>query len=156
MITPLDEALAAVRARAHPLAAEDISLTEAYGRVLAEGVRARRDQPATDLSMMDGYALHAADAGAPLRVAGEIAAGDAPWTRELQAREAARIFTGAPLPPGADCVVMQEHAVRSGGEVRVQQPPRAGQHIRRRGEELTAGPEARRAGRVLDSVALAV
>src|SRR2546422_1510283 len=148
MITPLDEALAAVRARALPLAAEDISLTESYGRVLAEGIRARRDQPATDISMMDGYALRAADAGGPLRVAGEIAAGDAPWTRALEAREAARIFTGAPLPPGADCVVMQEHAVRNGAEVRVQQPPKAGQHIRRRGEELTAGAEAPPAGRL--------
>src|SRR2546428_5836870 len=113
MITPLDEALAAVRARALPLAAEDISLTESYGRVLAEGIRARRDQPATDISMMDGYALRAADAGGPLRVAGEIAAGDAPWTRALEAREAARIFTGAPLPPGADCVLLHDDAVRS-------------------------------------------
>src|SRR5439155_1302580 len=156
MITPLYEALAAVRARAHPVAAEDVSLTDAHGRVLAEGVRARRDQPATDISMMDGYALRSVDAGAPLRVAGEIAAGDAPWTRELQACEAARIFTGAPLPPGADCVVMQEHAVRSGGEVGVQQPPKAGQHIRRRGEELTAGTEALLAGRVLDSADLAL
>jgi len=156
MITPLYEALAAVRAHAHPLAAEDVSLTDACGRVLAEGVRARRDQPATDISMMDGYALRAVDAGAPLRVAGEIAAGDAPWTRELQTRETARIFTGAPLPPGADCVVMQEHAVRNGAEVRVQQPPKAGQHIRRRGEELTAGAEALPAGRVLDSADLAL
>ncbi|HEY6050797.1 MAG TPA: gephyrin-like molybdotransferase Glp [Thermoanaerobaculia bacterium] len=156
MITPLYEAFAAVRTHAHPLAAEDVPLIDACGRVLAEAVRARRDQPATDISMMDGYALRAADAGAPLRVAGEIAAGDEPWTRELQVREAARIFTGAPLPPGADCVVMQEHAARSGGEVRVQQPPKAGQHIRRRGEELTAGMEALPAGRVLDSADLAL
>ena len=156
MITPLDEAFAAVRARAHPLPAEDVLLTEAYGRVLAAGVRARRDQPATDISMMDGYALRAADSGSPLRVAGEIAAGDAPWDRPLKPREAARIFTGAPLPPGADCVVMQEHCVRQGDEVRVQQPPKAGQHIRRRGEELTAGTEALGAGRVLDAADLAL
>jgi molybdopterin molybdotransferase len=158
MITPLDEALAAVCARAHPLAPEDVPLTEACGRVLADGVRARRDEPATDISMMDGYALRAADAsgGAPLRVAGEIAAGDPPWTRALHAREAARIFTGAPLPPGADCVVMQEHAVRNGGDVRVQQPPKAGQHIRRRGEELAAGTEALPQGRALDPADLAL
>src|SRR5439155_22332120 len=156
MITPLDEAFAAVRARAHPLPAEDVLLTEAYGRVLAAGVRARRDQPATDISMMDGYALRVADSGSPLRVAGEIAAGDAPWDRPLKPREAARIFTGAPLPPGADCVVMQEHCVRQGDEVRVQQPPKAGQHIRRRGEELTAGAEALGAGRVLDAADLAL
>jgi molybdopterin molybdotransferase len=156
MITPLDEALAAVRARAHPLLAEDVPLTEAYGRVLAAGVRARRDQPPTDISMMDGYALRAADSGGPLRVAGEIAAGDAPWDRPLKPREAARIFTGAPLPSGADCVVMQEHCIRQGDEVRVQQPPKAGQHIRRRGEELNAGAEALAAGRILDAADLAL
>jgi molybdopterin molybdotransferase len=156
MMTPLDEALGAVRARARPLPAEDVPLTEAYGRVVAEVVRARRDQPVTDISMMDGYAVRAADAGGPLRVAGEIAAGDPPWERALQSREAARIFTGAPLPPGADCVVMQEHCLRAGSEVRVQQPPKAGQHIRRRGEELTAGAEALPAGRLLDSADLAL
>lgn len=156
MITPLDEALAAIRKRARPLPAEDVPLAEAYRRVLAEGVRARRDQPATDVSMMDGYALRADEAGAPLRVAGEIAAGDAPWDRPLAAGEAARIFTGAPLPAGADCVVMQEHCIRDGVAVRVQQPPKAGQHIRRRGEELTAGAEALPAPRVLDASDLAL
>jgi molybdopterin molybdotransferase len=156
MITPLDEALAAVRTRARPLEGEQVSLAESYGRVLAEAVRAKRDQPATDISMMDGYALRAADAGAPLRIAGEIAAGDPPWTRALREREAVRIFTGASLPPEADCVVMQEHAVVSGSEVRVQQPPKAGQHIRRRGEELTEGTEALQAGRILDAADLAL
>jgi molybdopterin molybdotransferase len=156
MITPLDEALSAVRSRADPLPPEDVPLTEAYGRVLAAAVRARRDQPATDISMMDGYALRSAESPGPLRVAGEIAAGDAPWDRPLKPREAARIFTGAPLPPGADCVVMQEHCVREGHDVRVQQPPKAGQHIRRRGEELTAGTEALAAGRVLDAADLAL
>ena len=155
-MTPLAEALAAIRASARPLPAEEVPLAEACGRVLAEGVRARRDQPATDISMMDGYALRAADASAALRVAGEIAAGDAPWTRALQRKEAARIFTGAPLPPGADCVVMQEHCAREGETVRVQLPPAPGQHIRRRGEELTAGAEAVPAGRVLDASDLAL
>ncbi|HTO97383.1 MAG TPA: gephyrin-like molybdotransferase Glp [Myxococcales bacterium] len=156
MITPLEEALAAIAARARPLEAEAVPLAEAHGRVLAEGVRALRDQPATDVSMMDGYALRAADARQPLRVAGEIAAGDAPWSRPLQPGEAARIFTGAPLPPGADCVVMQEQAAREGDSLRVQQPPKAGQHIRRRGEELTAGGEALPPGRTLDGSDLAL
>jgi molybdopterin molybdotransferase len=133
-----------------------VPLADAQGRVLAEGVRARRDQPATDISMMDGYALRAADAGSLLRVTGEIAAGDAPWTRALGAGEAARIFTGAPLPPGADCVVMQEHAAREASTVRVQQSPPAGQHIRRRGEELTAGAEAIPAGTLMQSAELAL
>src|SRR6267142_1822966 len=156
MMTSLEEALAAIRSRARPLPAEEVPLAEAYGRVLAEAVRARRDQPATDISMMDGYALRASEAGGLLRVAGEIAAGDPPWSRPLSKGESARIFTGAPLPPGADCVVMQEHAVREGPTVRVQQPAKAGQHIRRRGEELTAGTEALPPGRVLDAADLAL
>jgi molybdopterin molybdotransferase len=156
MITPLDEALAAVRARCVPLAPEEVPLGEADGRVLAQGVRARWDQPATDISMMDGYALRAADAGAPLQVAGELAAGDAPWSGALARGHAARIFTGAPLPPGADCVVMQEAVAREGETVRVQQPPRAGQHIRRRGEELTAGADALPPGTLLRAAELAL
>src|SRR5260370_36872162 len=145
----LHEALAAVRGKCAPLPAEEAPLASAHGRVLAKGVRARQDQPATDISMMDGSALRSADGGAPLRVVGELAAGDAPWPRPLGSGEAARIFTGAPLPPGADCVVMQEHALRSGDELRVEQPPKAGQHIRRRGEELTEGMEALPAGTLL-------
>ncbi len=152
----LHEALAAVRGKCAPLPAEEAPLASAHGRVLAHGVRARQDQPATDISMMDGYALRSADAVATLRVVGELAAGDAPWSRSLGPAEAARIFTGAPLPPGADCVVMQEHALRSGDELRVQQPPNAGQHIRRRGEELTAGMEALPAGTLLGPAELAL
>src|SRR4051794_39695378 len=156
MITPLQDALAAVRAHAAPLPAEEVALVEAHGRVLAEGVRARRDQPATDISMMDGYALRAADAVERLRVAGEVAAGDAPWSRPLAPGEAVRIFTGAPLPPDADCVVMQEHCAREGDGVRVQQPPKAGQHIRRRGEELDAGMEALKPGTILGPTELSL
>jgi molybdopterin molybdotransferase len=156
MLTPLDDALGAIRLRSRPLAPEQVALAEAHGRVLTEGIRARRDQPATDISMMDGYALRAGDASMPLRVAGEIAAGDAPWARPLAAGEAARIFTGAPLPPGADSVVMQEHCLRDGPVVRVLQAPKSGQHVRRRGEELTAGAEALPGGRLLDASDLAL
>jgi molybdopterin molybdotransferase len=155
MIT-LDEALSAIRKRSSPLPAEQVLLADAYGRVLADGIRARRDEPRTDVSMMDGYALRAADAGAALRVAGEIAAGDAPWNRPVSSGEAARIFTGAPLPAGADCVAMQEHCIRDGATIRVQQPPKEGQHIRRRGEELRSGAEALPPGRVLDASDLAL
>ena len=154
MITPLEDALTAVRDRCAPLPAEDAALSDAQGRVLAEGVRARRDQPASDISMMDGYALAAGPV--ELRVAGEVAAGDAPWTRALLAGEAARIFTGAPLPPGADCVVMQEQCERQGDVVRLLKPARAGQHVRRRGEELTAGAEALLPGTRLQAAELAL
>lgn len=154
MITSLEDALAAVRSRSAPLPAEEVPLGEAQGRVLTEGVRARYDQPASDISMMDGYALAAGPLA--LRVVGELAAGDAPWTRALAAGEAARIFTGAPVPPGADCVVMQEQCAREGDSVRLLQGAKAGQHVRRRGEELTRGVEALRAGTMLHAAELSL
>src|SRR5258706_144230 len=98
----LDEALAANAARCAPLPEEEVPLADASGLALAAEVRAARDQPATDISMMDGYALRSADAPGPLAVVGELAAGDAPWSRLLAPGEAARIFTGAPVPPGAE------------------------------------------------------
>jgi molybdopterin molybdotransferase len=153
---PLDEAISAVRARCLPLEPEEVPLAQAAGRVLARGVSARRDQPSSDVSMMDGWALRASDAASELRVAGEIAAGDMPWTRELGAGEAARIFTGAPVPPGADCVVMQEQAALVSGALRIQAPPKVGQHIRRRGEELRAGAIALPAGTVLRAAELSL
>ena len=158
MITPLDVALAAVHSRCAPLPAQMVPLADALGRVLAEPVLAGRDQPATDISMMDGYALRAADATRLLRVAGEIAAGDAPWGSPLPERTAARIFTGAPLPPGADAVVMQEHCVRENDAIRIEQAPpvKPGQHIRRRGEELTEGAVALPKGTVMRPSELAL
>jgi molybdopterin molybdotransferase len=104
------EARALVLAAAHPLAPEIVAFEAALGRVLTEEVRSARTLPPADCSAMDGYAVRAADvavAGAMLRVAYEVAAGgSAP--RALAAGEAARIFTGAPIPPGADTVVRQE------------------------------------------------
>jgi molybdopterin molybdotransferase len=151
---PLEKALAEVRSRCRPLAAVEAPLQEAHGRVLALPVRAGRDQPAQDISMMDGYALRAGESQA--RVVGEIAAGDAPGERALKSGEAARIFTGAPVPPGADCVVMQELCAREGDSLRVLEPAKPGQHIRRRGEELSAGAEAISAGAVLGPAELSL
>ncbi len=142
----LDAALLLVRARCHALPAETVPLPEAAGRILAKAVVARRDQPGADISMMDGYAVRAADSGSSLQIIGELAAGDAPWSRALAAGEAARIFTGAPLPSGADCVVMQERCVRDGARLTLEEVPREGQHVRRRGEELRQGVEALPAG----------
>jgi molybdopterin molybdotransferase len=153
---PLDEALSAVRARCQALEQEEVPVTLAAGRVLARPVVALRDQPSSDISMMDGYALHADQAGGPLRVVGAIAAGDPPWPQTLRAGEAARIFTGAPIPQGADCVVMQEHCLREGDTARVQLPPRAGQHIRRQGEELRAGLSALPRGTTLRAAELSL
>jgi molybdopterin molybdotransferase len=153
---PLDEALSAVRSRCLPLQQEEVPLVEAAGRVLSRPAVALRDQPSSDVSMMDGYALRSGDAGAALEVVGEIAAGDAPWGRSLQAGQSARIFTGAPIPPGADCVVMQEHCTREGDLVRVEIPPRPGQHLRKQGEELRAGVAALPRGTMLRAAELSL
>jgi molybdopterin molybdotransferase len=106
--------------------------------------------------MMDGYALPSASASSPLRVIGEVAAGDPPWPRPLTAHEAVRIFTGAPIPTGADCVVMQEHALREGDVLRLELPPKPGQHIRRQGEELRASATALPRGTYLRAAELAL
>ncbi len=98
---------------------EDAPLIEADGRVLAADVAALRTQPPADLSAMDGYAVRAADvANVPvtLKVAGEVAAGH-PFDGEVRPGEAARIFTGGVVPPGADTIVIQENTSRDGERV---------------------------------------
>jgi molybdopterin molybdotransferase len=124
--------------------AERVGLATACGRVLAEDVASARDQPAWDHSAMDGYA-----------VATSSFAGEGPWTLPVMgesktgampdplARGAAcRIFTGAPIPGGADAVVMQEHVRRDGDFATFDARPRAGAHVRRRGEDLARGAVA--------------
>src|SRR4051812_26971289 len=109
-----------ILARAAPLPTERVPLELAAGLALAEDVVARVDLPERDNSGMDGYAVRSADLAAAaadrpvsLRVADRIAAGDLARTA-LQPGESARIFTGAPVPPGADAVVMQEDVERRG------------------------------------------
>ena len=135
------EARALVLEAARPLAPEIVGFEAALGRVLAEGVRSGRTLPPADCSAMDGYAVRGADlakAGSLLRVAYEVAAGgQAP--RALAAGEAARIFTGAPIPPGADSVVRQEDTEVRAGEVRVLVPVQRGESVREAGEDVRAG-----------------
>lgn len=128
---------------------EQIDTLSAAGRVLAQSLRAPFDQPPMDNSAMDGYALRAADVPAPgtrLPVSQRIPAGSV--GHELAPGTAARIFTGAPLPPGADAVVMQELCEHDGDAVIINQVPRAGDAIRRAGEDIAAGavilPEGQR------------
>jgi molybdopterin molybdotransferase len=129
---------------ASALAAERVAAGDALGRVLAEPVRATRDLPPADCSAMDGWAVRCADlagagaGGTALRVAFEVAAG-APGGRALQPGEAARIFTGAPIPEGADAVIMQEDAEAEGGRVRFRSAPRPGDHVRQAGEDVRSG-----------------
>src|SRR5438309_5302130 len=111
---PVAEALARVLADAQLLPAEATPLSEAHGRVLAADVAALRAQPPADVSAMDGYAVRAADVAAVparLKVVGEVAAGH-PFSGSIGPRQAARIFTGGILPPGADAIVIQENTAR--------------------------------------------
>lgn len=153
-LTPLDDALAALLAQIAPLAAtETLATAQARGRVLAADLISPVDVPPADNSAMDGYALRAADTGSPLPVTQRIPAGSVP--QPLPAGEAARIFTGAQVPPGADTVVMQEHAeLLDDGRLRVTQPITPGQHVRRRGEDVRAGTVVLPAGTRLDAVSL--
>ncbi|MCB9553754.1 MAG: molybdopterin molybdotransferase MoeA [Myxococcales bacterium] len=147
----VDDALTRLLARIRPLDAERVELTRAAGRVLAEAVTARRALPAFDNSAMDGYAVRAADVGAAgvrLPVAFEVAAGDA-GDRPLAPGTAARIFTGAPLPPGADAVIAQEDAVRDGDRVTFTEAPKPGQHVRPAGGDIERGAPLLAPGRVL-------
>lgn len=139
----LDQALDQLVSTVQPLPAaevEDIPTFDALGRVLAEEVRSAIDVPPRDNTSMDGYALCAADvrhAGVQLAVSQRVAAGQAP--RPLMPGTAARVFTGAQIPPGADAVVMQEQCEAVEGGVRVHTVPEAGLWIRRRGEDVQAG-----------------
>jgi molybdopterin molybdotransferase len=137
-LTPVPAALREVLSRAPRLPAERVPLLAALGRVLREPARADLDSPPFDASAMDGYALRAADAVQPLRLIGESAAGAA-FTGTVGPGECVRIFTGAPVPAGADCVVKQEDTTRTGPNVRITNIPRSGHFIRRRGENRRAG-----------------
>ncbi|QIE53971.1 molybdopterin molybdotransferase MoeA [Pikeienuella piscinae] len=134
------EALARILALAAPVGVETVPLDHAAGRVLAAPVIARHDQPPFAASAMDGYAVKAEDAvaGAELEVVGEVAAG-ATFTPEMRSGQAVRIFTGAPIPDGADTVLIQEDAERNGDRIRVKETPTPGGHIRPAGKDFRAG-----------------
>ncbi|MBI2393599.1 MAG: molybdopterin molybdotransferase MoeA [Deltaproteobacteria bacterium] len=136
------EARARILAEAPRQPEEEVALEDCVGRVLAEDATAPGPLPPFDYSAMDGYALRAADAPGPctLPVVGESRAGSAPAT--LGSGVAARIFTGAPLPAGADSVLPQEDVERCGDTIVLAQPPTPGRHIRRAGEDLATGAVA--------------
>jgi molybdopterin molybdotransferase len=157
MLTPA-EAARQILADLRPLPAERVPLREALDRVLAEDVSSPLDLPPWDNSAMDGYAVRSADvrAGVELRVIESVAAGQFP-RRPLAPGEATRIFTGAPLPEGADGVIRQEDTETPGPErVRVVNPRDAGKNLRRRGEDIHRGAVALPAGAVLGPAQLGV
>ena len=134
------QALARLLALMTPVAVETAPLAQAGGRVLAAPVTARRDQPPFAASAMDGYAVRAADAlaGARLRVIGEAPAGRG-WAGALGPGQALRIFTGAPVPAGADAILIQEDADRDGDALTVREAPAPGAWVRPRGLDFAAG-----------------
>lgn len=150
----VEQALERLLARARPLAEVErvaiLDVDRGLGRVLAQPVVSAIDVPPMDNSQMDGYALRSADAAAvpaTLQVTQRIAAGHV--GRELVPGTAARIFTGAPVPPGADAIVMQEATVAQGDRVTINEAPRPGQWIRRKGIDVRAGATILAAGRLL-------
>ncbi len=148
-LLPLAEALARMLASTSPTAAaHPVALIDALGAVLAEDVVAPVAVPAEDNSAMDGYALRAGDAAGPLRVSQRIAAGSRPGPL-LAPGTAARIFTGATLPPGADAVVMQEDCREVDGVVTVSTAVSPGQNIRPQGQDIALGATVLSRGRVL-------
>lgn len=158
-LVPVEEALARILAAVSaPVEAEEIAIAEAAGRTLAADLVATRTQPPFPASAMDGYALRAEDAaGAPvtLRLVGASAAGCG-FSGQVGPGEAVRIFTGAPVPEGADAVLMQEDAEARDGCVTARASVAAGRNIRRAGTDFSEGDLLLRAGERLDARRLAL
>jgi molybdopterin molybdotransferase len=146
----VDEARERILAALHPTPAEIVALANAWGRVTAAPVIARLTQPPADVSAMDGYALRAADGtlGATLKVIGAAPAGH-PFSGSVGTGEAVRIFTGSVVPAGADAILLQEDATAAGTGVTVNEAVAAARHIRRAGQDFSAGDAVVPAGRRL-------
>jgi len=156
-LIPVDEAQARMFALRDALPVETVPLADAAGRYAAGDIAARRTQPALDLSAMDGYAIRFAERPGPWTVVGESAAGGG-LARALAPGEAARIFTGAPVPEGADVVLIQEEATSEGARAIMtgEGPARVGAHIRRRGSDFAEGDVLIRAGAPIGAAAIAL
>ena len=146
-LLPVETALAQVLDSVAPVDAEEVPVAEAANRVLARDLAARRTQPPFDASAMDGYAVRAADTaqGARLRLVGESAAGRR-FPGRLGPGEAVRIFTGAPVPDGADTILIQENAGADGDAVTALQSEPKGRFVRPKGLDFREGDVLLRAG----------
>jgi molybdopterin molybdotransferase len=143
----VDDALARLLAEARPVPdVEQVPTLEATNRILARAQRSTMDVPPMDNSAMDGYAVRSAD-GSRLRIAQKIMAGAV--GKPLEPGTAARIFTGAPIPSGADAIVMQEHTTTEGDQVYMKKKPAPGEWIRRTGSDIRKGDEILAAGKRL-------
>lgn len=152
LMISFDEALEYIRAAPRPLGTEIVPVEAAAGRVLAAPVVARLASPRCDVSAMDGYAVREADLAAlpaRLEVTGESFAGRG-WEGTVEAGACVRIFTGAPVPAGADRVVIQEMVRREGQAAVFEEHPGKARHIRQRGSDFEQGEQLLAAGRLLD------
>lgn len=150
-----DAAQALLAEAVTPLDSERVSLAAAAGRVLAEPVHAALPSPRHDVSAMDGFAVRDVDSapGARLRLTGDSYAGGSPPSA-VGPGEAVRIFTGAPLPPGADRVIVQENCASADGFVTLARSFGPSRHVRHRGSDFVAGERLLPAGRRLDPQAM--
>lgn len=151
-----EEAQRIIDATVRPLAAEAVPVSRAHRRILASDLSALYDSPPFANSGVDGYGRRVEDLESPtLRLAGEVAAGDAGVT-PVGPGECVRIFTGAPIPPGIVSVAMQEDCDESNGVVRFRADSEPGDHVRRAGEDFRAGDVLLREGTLLTPAALGV
>ena len=151
----LEQALERILAAVPPAQPEEIPVSDAHRRVAVQAIDSPMDLPAFDNSAMDGYAVRSADVGratkeapARLRIIGKVAAGDL-FHGELAAGSCVRLFTGSPLPNGADCVVMQEDTqsdTEDAGEVTITEPSRPWENVRLKGEDVRLGQQLMTAG----------
>ncbi|OEO29351.1 hypothetical protein VW23_025340 [Devosia insulae DS-56] len=144
---PVDEAIERVFRKLPKLGSEAVPLARAHRRVLAQPLVARHSQPPFDASAMDGYAVRAAEVlpGRPLKLAGTSQAG-ARFVGMMEHGQCVRIFTGAPLPIGADAVIMQEEATAKGNQISFEKTPPVGQSVRKQGFDFKRGAELLPAG----------
>ena len=152
-LLPVEAALARILAKAWPMDAEEVPLDRLAGRVLATDVCARLSQPPFDASAMDGYAVRAQDVTtrpATLKLIGESAAGHG-FAGHVRAGETVRIFTGAPVPEGADAIVIQENVAADGPAITIVDGTPDPAHVRPRGGDFKEGDVALRKGHRLTS-----
>ncbi len=156
-LTPVADALARLLRDVALTATETVPLREAGSRILAEDIAAGRSQPPFDASAMDGYAVRAADAhqGATLSVIGQSRAGQR-FSGTIGDGQAVRIFTGAPVPEGADAILIQENATPSGDRISVEKSVTQGQFIRPEGLDFKAGDKLMSAGLELSARTIAL
>ncbi|MEP2989096.1 MAG: molybdopterin molybdotransferase MoeA [Parasphingorhabdus sp.] len=154
-LIPLEEAQKRLINLASTLGSETLSVHDALGRYLASDLITKRDQPAADMSAMDGYAIRYDDRNGPWKLIGECKAGSPPCN-PINSEEAARIFTGALLPEGADTVVMQENVESGGATIKLIAEPSSfkGRHVRHKGGDFSKNELALKAGSALNAAAL--